>query len=176
MAIVAEGEGGRVYLSPTSDHEVAAKKAVPEWKPDCEMPKKHRNFQPPGYGMTNLGDLFTSRQLVALTTFSDLVSEAMTDIRQASLSSCWFCRCRKVIERRWKRSNGVCRCSRYVSWVRGWETRGQKVRTICTWDAGPASNRTPTGRSARVATVRVTFGRQALPMTWDYAEVNFFSD
>ena len=50
-----------------------------------------------------------------------------------------------------------------------------KGSTLCTWDAGPASNRTASGRSARVATVRVTFGRQALPMTWDFAEVNFFS-
>ena len=51
-----------------------------------------------------------------------------------------------------------------------------KGSTLCTWDVGPSSNRTASGRSARVATVRVTFGRQALPMTWDFAEVNFFSE
>src|SRR5690606_23020032 len=73
MAIVAEGARGRVYLSPTPEHEAIAAQAIPSWKPDCEMPKKHRNFQPPVYGMNNLSDLFTPRQLVALTTFSDLV-------------------------------------------------------------------------------------------------------
>ena len=40
------------------------------------MPLKHRNFQPPVYGMYEFGDLFTPRQLTALTTFSDLVHEA----------------------------------------------------------------------------------------------------
>jgi putative DNA methylase len=68
LAIVAEGERGRVYLPPSDEMEAVARKAQPEWKPDCEMPRKHRNFQPPVYGMSNLGDIFTPRQLVALTT------------------------------------------------------------------------------------------------------------
>jgi adenine-specific DNA methylase len=45
-----------------------------------------------------------------------------------------------------------------------------KGSTICTWDVGPTSSRTASGRSARVATVRVTFARQGIPMTWDFAE------
>ena len=40
------------------------------------MPDDPRWFSPPPYGMPNWADLFTDRQLVALTTFSDLVSEA----------------------------------------------------------------------------------------------------
>ncbi len=76
MTMVAEGERGRVYLSPTQEMETLARNAIPTWRPDCELPLKHRNFQPPVYGMTNLGDIFTSRQLVALATFSDLVLEA----------------------------------------------------------------------------------------------------
>ncbi len=51
-----------------------------------------------------------------------------------------------------------------------------KGSTLCTWDIGPTSSVTASGRSARVATVRVTFARQALSMTWGFAEVNFFSD
>ena len=50
--------------------------ATPEWMPDQEMPNDRRWFSPPIYGMARFGDLFTPRQLVALTTFSDLVSEA----------------------------------------------------------------------------------------------------
>jgi adenine-specific DNA methylase len=76
MAIVAEGTRGRVYISPDEAHVKIAESAKPTWRPDGEMPKKHRNFQPPVYGMNNFGDLFTNRQLVALTTFSDLVMEA----------------------------------------------------------------------------------------------------
>jgi putative DNA methylase len=67
MAVVAEGIRGRIYLSPTAEIEAIARHAKPAWKPDCEMPKKHRNYQPPVYGMNNLGDIFTDRQLVALT-------------------------------------------------------------------------------------------------------------
>lgn len=76
MTLVAEGERGRVFLSPTPEMEEVARNAAPTWRPDSEMPKNHRDFKPPGYGMSNLGDIFTNRQLVALTTFSDLVQEA----------------------------------------------------------------------------------------------------
>ena len=34
MAIVAEGERGRVYLAPTPEMEAVARKAKPEWKPE----------------------------------------------------------------------------------------------------------------------------------------------
>jgi putative DNA methylase len=76
MAIVAEGERGRVYLAPTPEHEAAALKAKPEWKPEVALPVNPRDFKTPNYGLTTFGDLFTPRQLVALTTFSDLVQEA----------------------------------------------------------------------------------------------------
>jgi len=75
MAIITEGNRCRVYHAPTETHIKAAERAVPSWQPDCEMPKKHRNFQPPVYGMDNLGDLFTARQLVALTTIGELIEE-----------------------------------------------------------------------------------------------------
>ncbi len=81
MAVVAEGNRGRMYLEPIPKHEKIARQAKPTWKPDCEMPKKHRNFQGPGYGWNNVGDLFTPRQLVALTTFSDLVQEARERVK-----------------------------------------------------------------------------------------------
>ena len=74
MAIVAEGE--RVYLSPTAEHEEAAREAKPNWKPDTNLPDKALGFRVQEYGMTQWGDLFTPRQLVALSTFSDLIGEA----------------------------------------------------------------------------------------------------
>jgi putative DNA methylase len=76
MAIVAEGQGGRVYVAPTDEHEAIALSAVPKWKPDTDLPKEALGFRVQNYGMTKHADLFTNRQLVALTTFSDLVSEA----------------------------------------------------------------------------------------------------
>jgi putative DNA methylase len=87
MAIVAEGRRGRVYLAPTAEHETAVGKAKPEWKPDVAMPDNPRWFSPPLYGLTTYGDLFTPRQLVALTTFSDLVGEAMQQVRRDALKA-----------------------------------------------------------------------------------------
>ena len=77
MAVVAEGKRGRVYLSPTQEHEAAALQATPECKPEQDLPDDPRNFWTVQYGLSTYGDLFTDRQLVALTTFSDLVGEAI---------------------------------------------------------------------------------------------------
>ena len=86
MAIVAEGDRGRVYLAPTSDMEEAASRAKPEWKPDLAMPENPRWFSPPLYGLKTYGDLFTPRQLVALTTFSDLVQEVHEQVKSDALA------------------------------------------------------------------------------------------
>jgi len=87
MAIVAEGVRGRVYLSPTSEHIAIAESARPEWFPDMALPDNPRDFKTPNYGLTKFGDLFTPRQLVALTTFSDLVQEAIEKCRQDALAA-----------------------------------------------------------------------------------------
>jgi putative DNA methylase len=76
MAIVAEGTKGRLYLPPTEEMEKVASEAQTEWRPENPLPINPRWFSPPDYGMPLYADLFTPRQLVALTTFSDLVLEA----------------------------------------------------------------------------------------------------
>ena len=77
MAIAAEGGRGRIYLSPNPDHERAAASAEPpDDVPDTDLPEQALGFRVQGYGMTKHRDLFTSRQLVAMATFSDLISEA----------------------------------------------------------------------------------------------------
>jgi putative DNA methylase len=65
-----------VYLAPTAEHEAIANSAQPTWKPDTELSLIRNTLGLPSYGMTKHADLFTPRQLVALTTFSDLVAEA----------------------------------------------------------------------------------------------------
>ena len=87
MAIVAEGDRGRVYLAPTNEHEKTARMAEPDWRPQGVMPDDRRWFSPPPYGMTDWADLFTDRQLVALTTLSDLVGEAMERIHQDAVAA-----------------------------------------------------------------------------------------
>ena len=87
MAIVAEGKKGRVYLSPTDEQLVVAQQARPEWSPEMALPNNPRDFKTPNYGLEKYGDLFTPRQLVALTTFSDLVGEAIACCREDALTA-----------------------------------------------------------------------------------------
>jgi putative DNA methylase len=87
MAIVAEGERGRIYLPPTAELEAVSLAAQPSWKPETPLPADMRSHWTPPYGLTTYGDLFTRRQLVALTTFADLVQEARERVKRDALAS-----------------------------------------------------------------------------------------
>src|SRR5690606_14839394 len=87
MAIAAEGDRRRVYLPPNPEHEAAAGVPVPEDVPDTELPEAALGFRVQGYGMTRHADLFTPRQLTALTTCSDLVKEARDKVLADALAA-----------------------------------------------------------------------------------------
>ena len=73
-AVVAEGHNKKLFLSPTSEHAQTAKTAFPRGKPAGKLPKQALGFRVGAYGFTEWNDLFTGRQLTALTTFSGLIS------------------------------------------------------------------------------------------------------
>jgi putative DNA methylase len=159
MAVVAEGKRGRVYLAPTPEHEAAALQAKPEWKPEQGLPDDPRNFWTVQYGLTTYGDLFTDRQLVALSTFSDLVDEAKQQIQQDALQAGLGndntpLRDGGVGARGYADAVGV-----YLSF--SLDKVVDRGSTIGRWDPTP----TQSG-------IINTFSRQALPMTWDFAESN----
>ncbi|GEM82441.1 DUF1156 domain-containing protein [Meiothermus hypogaeus] len=161
MAIVAEGERGRVYLPPTPEHEAIAQEAKPTWKPEVALPANPRDFKTPLYGLTTYGDLFTPRQLVALTTFSDLVGEAMERVRRDALAA-------GLPDDGKPLRDGGTGTQAYAEAVGvylalGVDRLADRSSTICGWDTG-------------FTKIRNTFGRQAILMTWDYAEGNPFSD
>ncbi len=161
MAIVAEGDRGRVYLAPLPEHEEIARQAKPTWKPDCELPKKHRNFQGPVYGLNNLGDLFTPRQLVALTTFSDLVAEAMERVKRDAANASLPNDDRPL-------RDGGTGATAYA------EAVGVYLGLCVSRQANRSSNLNfwdPVG-----ANIQQVFARQALPMIWDFIESNPFSN
>lgn len=87
MAIVAEGRNGRVYLEPDPRHETAAQSATPTWYPDVAINHNPRDIRTQLYGLTKYGDLFTARQLVALTTFADLVGEVTERCKQDAVAA-----------------------------------------------------------------------------------------
>jgi putative DNA methylase len=161
IAIVAEGVRGRVYLSPTSEAENTAKSAIPTWKPTTEMPKKHRNFQPPVYGMDTLGDIFTARQLVGLTTFSDLIQEVREKIKIDALKAGW------LDDEKGLDANGQ-KATAYADAVAVYlallvNQVANHSSSICGWNSANSQ-------------MRSVFSRQAIPMVWDYAESNIFCD
>ena len=87
MAIVTEGDRRRIYLTPTAEHEQAARSAIPEWRPDVEFFQQALGFRVGNYGMAKWGDLFTPRQLVAMTTFSSQVEKATERVRRDAVAA-----------------------------------------------------------------------------------------
>jgi len=153
MAIVAEGERGRVYLLPLPEHVAAANAAKPEWKPDLPLPDNPRDFKTPNYGLTTYGDLFTPRQLVALTTFSDLVGEAMAQVRRDALAA-------GLPDDATPLRNGGTGATAYA----------EAVAVYLGMAVDYAANYWSVIATPAEGFIRGTFARQALPMTWDYAE------
>jgi len=87
MAIVAEGKRGRVYLAPTPEMEAVALTAQPTWKPEGDIPTRMTGGNCTPYGLSTWGDLFTPRQLVALTTFSGLVQAARERVKADAIAA-----------------------------------------------------------------------------------------
>ena len=85
MAVVTKGKSGRIYLDPMPEAEDVARSASPKWAPDQEMNRDTSTLvSGRGYGFFTWADLFTPRQLTALTTFSDLVAEAREQVESDS--------------------------------------------------------------------------------------------
>ena len=78
FAVVIETKRGRTYVSPESGTKEAVPSPLAPWL-DQPLPENARWFSPPGYGLKTYRDLFTSRQVVALTTYSELVNEARAE-------------------------------------------------------------------------------------------------
>ncbi|CDX00673.1 Genome sequencing data, contig C296 [Desulfitobacterium hafniense] len=86
MAIVAESNNGRLYLSPNEEHITIANVEKPDEYPSQELPYDPRNIWCPAYGLDTFDKLFTNRQLTALTTFSDLISSVREEVIQQGSS------------------------------------------------------------------------------------------
>jgi putative DNA methylase len=87
MAVVAEGARGRVFLNPLPEQEAIAKNAQPTWKPNEEFFQQALGFRVGNYGMSRWSDLFTDRQIMALSTLSDLTEEVHDLVKAHALAS-----------------------------------------------------------------------------------------
>ena len=143
-AIVAEGHRKRLFASPTELHIRAAQKAKPKWRPVGNLPKQALGLRVQAYGLTHWHQLFTERQLTALTTFSDLLPEvgevAIKDGADEEYANAIRTYLALAIGR-----TADSGCS-----FATWHISGEKMGHI--------------------------FTRQAIPMVWDFAESNPFSN
>jgi putative DNA methylase len=157
MAIIAEGNRGRVYLSPTKEHDEAARKAVPEWEPDGAFVEDARAFTPHIYGIRMWKDLFTNRQLVALTTFADLVQEVRELVKHDALAATPHSIGKPLCDGGTGAAAYAEAVSVYLAFANS--RLADYNSSLSTWK--------PSGEQ-----VMQTFKRQALSMTWDFPESN----
>jgi putative DNA methylase len=163
MAIVAKGDRERIYLSPTAESEAIARKAQPRDVPDTDLPKKALGFRVQEYGMTRWCDLFTPRELVALTTFADLVGDAHQRVKLDAIAAGLSDEGRSF-------DAGGTGATAYADAVAVYlafavDKAADYWSTLCFWHNAAAQQK-----------IVNTFSRQAIAMSWDYAEGNPFSD
>jgi putative DNA methylase len=161
MAVVVEGERRRIYLSPPPEHE-AVNYHRPEWMPSLEI-VSGMSERVVGYGLRVFADLFTPRQLTALSTLCDLVGEARQKIRVDALTSGGLADSPGL-------DAGGLGAEAYAEAVSVYlgcmlDKFAECHSSLCTWSNSPKNE-----------LVVSTFRRQALPMTWDFAEANPFAD
>ena len=161
MAVVAEGVRGRVFLSPTDAMETVAQQANPDWKPDVEFFQQALGFRVGNYGMTKWSDLFTRRQLVALTTFSDLVREACERINRDAVAAGLPDDGKRLAATGDGATAYADAVGLYLAFLVSQVANHSS--SVCGWNSANTQ-------------MRSVFSRQAISMVWDYAESNPFSD
>jgi putative DNA methylase len=158
MAVAAEGNRRRAYLPPDDKHRRAADCLRPESVPEASLPSEALGFRVQNYGLARWSDLFTNRQLLALTTFSDLVMRARAHVLRDALAA--------GLPPGQSLESGGNEAEAYADAVTTYLGMGVSryanfMNGLCQWrpDAGKEQ-------------VGHLFARQAIPMTWDFAEAN----
>lgn len=162
MAVVAEGSSGRIWLSPTVEIERVARLAEPKFKPDLPTwGTGGSNALGRRYGFNVFGDYFTQRQLVVLTTLSDMVEMVRAKVFHDAEES-------GMVDDGRKLDDGGTGVTAYAEAVAVYlallvDQVANHSASVCGWNSANTQ-------------MRSVFARQVIPMTWDFAESNPFSD
>ena len=159
MATVADGHRNRIFLAPTDDQVTAALAARPPWEPEQELADDPRNLWTVNYGLTHFRDLFTPRQLTALSTLCDLVAEARERVLADAIAA--------GIPHDRPLSEGGVGAEAYADAVAIY--LGFAISKLADWSSALCS------WIPQLQGVGHTFKRQALPMIWDFVEINVLS-
>ncbi|MYA83557.1 MAG: DUF1156 domain-containing protein [Acidimicrobiales bacterium] len=161
MAIAAEGERGRVYVPAVHADERDASCGLPDWVPGGAITQNSRYMLPPPYGMDEWWKLFTPRQLTALATFSDLIGEVKCEVRADAVAA-------GLADGDVRLRDGGAGATAYADAVATYlafaiDKMADLGSSLVAWE--------PIAQCPRHL-----FGRQAVPMVWDFAEANPFSN
>ncbi len=168
MAIAVEGLKGREYLD-IDRVQLDAIEVAASAKASVDISKLPRgttrgtfggNAQGRYYGFFEFADYFSDRQLVALTTFSDLLTEVADMVRSDAKTAGMASDGRRL-------RNGGAGADAYSDAVVTYlafaiDKLAELSNTLVVWE--------PVAQCPRDI-----FRRQAIPMTWDFAEANPFS-
>jgi len=163
MAIVAEGERERIYLPPTEMMDTIARSAKPEWRPEGALVEDARAFTPILYGLTKWSDLFTHRQLAAITMLSDLVQEVREVIKRDELAAGLSADGMALINNSTSATTYTDAVAVYLAFAI--DKSAVYWNNLCLWLNQPKNE-----------IVGNLFSRQAISMAWAYAEANPLCD
>ncbi|WP_397570420.1 DUF1156 domain-containing protein [Schlesneria sp. T3-172] len=161
MAVACEGIRERVYFCPTEAQERIALSAIPNDVPETDIPDQALGFRVQLYGMNKHFKLFTNRQLLALTTLSRLIGDVRKVIDHDE---------QLLLSKGKSADNAAVKSMPYADAVATYLAFGVSRSadfwcTIATWSPAPKNE-----------LVGHAFTKQALPITWDFAEANPFSE
>ncbi len=151
LAVVAQSGTNRVFLGALPAIRDTVMAASPSWAPEHEFAKNSRHMTPWVYGIDSFNKLFTSRQLCTLSTFGDVLLAAREEVRGHASEA----------------PGDVNRAKDYADAVTLYlsfcvDKLSLTNSTLATWQTLPPR-------------LSQAFGRQALEITWDFAEANPWS-
>ncbi|MDR1422728.1 MAG: DUF1156 domain-containing protein [Coriobacteriales bacterium] len=160
IAIVCEGERGRLYLSPNDEQVAIADVPKPDDAPTESLPEQALGFRVQNYGFKKWADLFTNRQLTTLMTLCNLVMQARKKVFDDALTA--------GLARGEALELGGTEALAYSDAIALYlalaiSRLADRCSSNCSWDTSRES-------------LRNVFGRQAIPMVWDYSESNPYSN
>lgn len=161
MAVAVSEKDGRTFYTPSEAQMKASEVSRNFEAPEGSIPINTRWFSTPAFGMTEFKDLYTDRQLMMLCRLSDLIIECRDRIREDAVSYGMNNDDTSLCEGGCGAKAYAEAVSVYLSLLLGKLTNYHS--TICTWDN-------------RKGNLRAAFTRQAIPMTWTFAEGNPFSE
>lgn len=159
IAIVAESEKGRAYIEPSREQLDVFNEIPIQSISLGKLSYNPKDLWTCEYSLDTFESLFSPRQLLALTTFSDLIGEVVDRVRQDARDAGMHDDEKPLAEG----GDGALAYAQAIATYLAFavDKLADYSSTICVYSEPFIAH---------------TFGRQAIPMSWDYAESNPFSE